>query len=181
MTTLMNDLHFQIMALMHDNLLRRIVINPVKTLQAAGIQSDQRVLEVGCGPGFFTIPAARLVGDEGCVHAIDLHPLAIEIVEGKLQETNLTNVKATIADAAKTGLSDASMDLVLLFDVIHALPIKQVLPEMVRVLRPGGALAVMPRPGWSPATLTEKGLLTFTGKEGRVFNFRKEVGDEPEL
>ena len=50
---------------------RRWLMNPVKTLRGAGIQPGQTVLEVGCGTGFFTIPAAKLIGDEGCLVAMD--------------------------------------------------------------------------------------------------------------
>ena len=46
-------------------------MNPMKTLQGAGIQPGQRVLEVGCGTGFFTIPAAQMIGEEGCLAAMD--------------------------------------------------------------------------------------------------------------
>ncbi len=169
----MSDSHFRCMSLIHDNPLRRFLDNPVKTLKAAGIQMGQQVLEVGCGPGFFTIPAAKLVGDNGCIHAIDLHPLAIKMVEEKLQKTSLTNVKVRIADAAKTELPTESIDLVFLFGVIHSLPLALVLPELHRVLRTDGALAVQTRPGWSPEAVTKEGLFTFVGKEGRVFKFRK--------
>jgi ubiquinone/menaquinone biosynthesis C-methylase UbiE len=52
---------------MHDNPLLPLVRNPYKLLKAAGLEEGQKVIEVGCGPGFFTIPAARIVGDEGHV------------------------------------------------------------------------------------------------------------------
>jgi len=168
----MNDLHFRVMACIHDNPLRRMFDSPDKTLRAAGIQPGQQVLEVGCGPGFFTIAAAELVGDQGHVHAIDLHPLAIKTVGTKLQKSGRTNVTLTLADAAQTGLPSGSIDLVLLFGIIHSLPLEQVLPELYRVLGPGGSLAVQSRPGWTPA-LIRGGLFTFVGKEGRVFKFRK--------
>ena len=38
---------------------------------------EQKVLEVGCGPGFFTIPTAKIVGEEGVVYAADVHPLHV--------------------------------------------------------------------------------------------------------
>jgi ubiquinone/menaquinone biosynthesis C-methylase UbiE len=171
---MMSDSHFRCMALIHDNRLRRIFDNPVNTLKAAGMQPGQQVLEVGSGPGFFTIPAAKLVGDNGCVYAIDLQPLAIKMVEEKLQKTNMTNVKVRIADAAKTGLPSESVDLVLLFGVIHALPLEQVLPELYRLLKPDGALAVQTFSDQSTGRVTKGGLFTFVGKEGRVFKFRKE-------
>jgi len=50
---------------------RRWLMNPMKTLQGAGIQPGQIVLEVGCGTGFFTITAAQLIGDQGCLVAMD--------------------------------------------------------------------------------------------------------------
>ena len=50
---------------------RRWLMNPLKILHGAGIQPGQTVLEVGCGTGFFTIPAAQLIGDDGCLVAMD--------------------------------------------------------------------------------------------------------------
>jgi len=135
------------------------------------------VLEVGCGPGFFTIAAAKLVGDNGFIHVIDLHPLAIKMVEEKLRQASLTNVKASIANAANTGLPAESIDVILLFGVIHALPLEEVLPELCRVLRPGGAVAVQTFSGWSAGRAAKGGLFTFIGKEGRIFKFRKETSD----
>jgi demethylmenaquinone methyltransferase/2-methoxy-6-polyprenyl-1,4-benzoquinol methylase len=177
----MSNTAFKVMALIHDNPLRCIFENPIKTLKAAGIKPGQQVLEVGCGPGFFTIPVAKLVGDNGYVYAIDLHPLAIKTVEEKLQKTSLNNVKITIADAEKMGLITESIDLVFLFGVIHALPLDQVLPELYRVLRPGGVLAVQTFPGHSLERVTKGGLFTFVGKEGRVSKFQKEVSNESGL
>ena len=56
---------FKMMSLIHDNPLRRNFTDPYKTLKAAGLKPGQKVLEIGCGPGFFTIPAAKIVGEKG--------------------------------------------------------------------------------------------------------------------
>ena len=56
---------------MMESRLRKWLMNPVKTLQGAGIEPGQTVLEVGCGTGFFTIPAAEMIGDQGCLVAMD--------------------------------------------------------------------------------------------------------------
>jgi len=169
----MNDISFRLMTLIHDNPLRRVLDNPMNTLQAAGIRPSQQVLEVGCGPGFFTIPAARIVGDGGCVHAIDLHPLAVRMVKEKLRKAGLTNVKVAIADAAETGLPDKNIDVAFLFGVAHSLPLDAVIPELYRVLKHGGILAVQTFSGRSLEKVANGGLFTFTGKEGRVLKFQR--------
>jgi len=135
-------------------------------------------LEVGCGTGFFTIPAAELMGDEGHVYAIDPHPLSIEQVAKKIRDAGLTNVRLIKADAIETGLASDCIDLVLLFGVIPSptLPLDRLLPEMYRLLKPEGALAVWTAfPWWLPASLTRGGLFAYVGKGRGVYNFRKEV------
>jgi len=172
----MNDFAFRWMARIHNNPLRRIFDDPIRTLKAAGVQPGQQVLEVGCGPGFFTLPAARLVGNSGLIHAIDLHPLAIKMVKAKLQKAGLTNAQVTLTDAAETKLPDDSIDLVLLFGVVHTLPLERVLPELYRVLKSGGFLAVQGPPGWSQRRITRGSLFAYIGREGRVSRFGKKAG-----
>ena len=98
--SLVRDTNYWMISLIHDSRLRHRFDDPLKLLKAAGLNEGQNVLEVGCGPGFFTVPAAQLVGEKGCVYAIDLVPAAIKRVEEKVRLHNLTNVKASIADAA---------------------------------------------------------------------------------
>jgi ubiquinone/menaquinone biosynthesis C-methylase UbiE len=64
------------MSLVHEDLYG-LFRDPYKALRAAGLEPGQKVLEVGCGPGFFTVPAAKTVGQGGIVYALDVNPLAI--------------------------------------------------------------------------------------------------------
>ena len=57
-----------------------LVKNPYRLLRAAGLDDMQKVVEVGCGPGFFTIPAVRIVGEKGHVYAIDVNHKALKRV-----------------------------------------------------------------------------------------------------
>lgn len=171
---------FKLIALVMEHPLRRRFFDPVKTLKGAGVRPGQKVLEVGCGTGFFTVPAAELVGDEGRVYALDPHPLAIARVAKKVRDADLTNVALIKADAIETCLADGSVDLVLLLGVIPSptLPPERLLPEMHRLLKREGALAVWTVfPWWSPASLTGGGLFAYVGKESGVHNFRKETSD----
>ena len=64
---------------------RQWIFDPFKTLRGADIQSGQTILEVGCGTGFFTIPAAKLIGDQGCLVAMDVSSGFIEQLSKKVQ------------------------------------------------------------------------------------------------
>ena len=98
---------FRLIAPVMGSPLRHRLFDPVRTLKGARIQLGQEVLEVGCGTGFFTVPAAELVSDEGRVYAIDPHPLAIEQVARKVWDAGLTNVRPIKADATEAGLASA--------------------------------------------------------------------------
>ena len=67
-----SEFAFKTAGLMMESRLRQWLLNPVKTMRGAGIQPEQTVLEVGCGIGFYTIPAPRLIGDQGCLVAMDV-------------------------------------------------------------------------------------------------------------
>ena len=167
---------FQLMAPVMESQLRRKFFDPVKALKGAGVRPGREVLEVGCGTGFFTIHAAELVGNGGCVYAIDPHPLAIERVGNKIRDAGLTNAKLIKANALEAGFASDCIDLVLLFGVIPSptLPLDRLLPEMGRLLKPDGSLAVWTAfPWWSPLSLTRGGLFAYSGKENGVHNFRQ--------
>ena len=133
---------FKIISLMHHNPLLPYFRNPYKLLKAAGLKPGQKVLEVGCGPGFFTIPAAKIVGgEEGVVYAADVHPLAIERAKGKIEREGMKNVKPMLANASDTGLPDQSIDLAFIFGLRYiAGGLKNGVVEN-RILKPGGVLS----------------------------------------
>jgi ubiquinone/menaquinone biosynthesis C-methylase UbiE len=159
-----------------DNPVRRWLNDPVEKIDAAGIRAGMEVLEVGCGSGYFTVPAARLVGDEGRLHAIDIHPVAVETVSERVNESGLGNVVVSKTDALETGLPGGSYDLILLFGVIPTpvLPLNRLLPEMHRLLRPGGSMAVWTGlPLWSPRRVTKGGLFKYVGERKGVHSFTR--------
>jgi ubiquinone/menaquinone biosynthesis C-methylase UbiE len=173
------NLLFKPAGMMMESRLRGWLMNPVKTLHGAGIQPGQTVLEVGCGTEFFTIPAAKLVGDDGCLVAMDPSAGFIEQVTKKVSKTDLKNVRIVKRDALDTGLGCASIDTVLLFGVIPfpLLPLNRLLPEMHRVLKPEGSTAVWLFPPrvhfWVPKSILQSGLFTYINKQNGVLNYRR--------
>lgn len=158
---------------------RKWICNPMKTLQSADVQPGQTVLEVGCGTAFFTIPAARLIGDKGCLVAMDVSSDFIEQVSKKVQSAELKNVRIVRRDALHTGLDAASIDKALLFGVIPfpLLPLNRLLPEMHRVLKPEGTMAVWLFPPvvffWVSKSILRSGLFTYMNKRNGVYNYRR--------
>ncbi|RLI10094.1 SAM-dependent methyltransferase [Candidatus Bathyarchaeota archaeon] len=168
--------HFRMISFVHDTLYG-LFVNPYGLLNAAGLKSGQKVLEVGCGPGFFTIPAAKIVGEKGKVYTLDVNPVAVETVRRKIKEKDLKNIEVILADASETGLPDESIDVAFLFGVVHALgDVDAVIWEMHRVLKAKGVLSIQ-KSWWSEKKLldavTKNGLFSFREKTSRVFKFEK--------
>ena len=128
----MVHLVFRLMGAAMESRFRYRFFPPMKILRGSGIQPGQTVLEVGCGTGFYTLSAAELIGEQGCLVSLDVLSEAVEKVRKKVQSANLQKVHVVKADAMNTGLDAESMDIILLFGVIPApmLPLRRLLPEM---------------------------------------------------
>jgi ubiquinone/menaquinone biosynthesis C-methylase UbiE len=110
-------------------------------LQEAGIRPGDTVLDFGCGAGSYVVTAARMAGDTGSVFALDMHPLALEMVTARARKAELKNVSTVLSDC-DTSLPAHSVDVALLYDIYHDLSDPTaVLRELHRVLKPGGILS----------------------------------------
>ena len=136
------DFVYKMTELMHDSKLMAIIRNPYKLLKAAGLKPGLKVLEIGCGPGAFTIPAAEIVGKDGFIYAVDMHPLAIKRVKEKITKSGAENIKPILANASHTELLNQEIDLAFIFGMpIAAGGLTNILSETHRVLKPGGILS----------------------------------------
>jgi len=157
--------------------LRSLFKKPERILREMGIQKGQTVLDYGCGIGSFSIPAAKMVGNDGIVYALDIHPLAIKAVEKKIKKKRITNVK-TILSARETGLPDESVDVVLLYDVLQMISDKEkLLEELHRVLKPDGILFATAEhldPNEFMNIFSKTNLFTLIEQRGEVFRFKRD-------
>jgi ubiquinone/menaquinone biosynthesis C-methylase UbiE len=122
-----------------------------KFLKDIGIKSGQRILDFGCGSGNYAIPAAKIVGEEGLVYALDKDKRSLDQLMRKAESMGLKNIiRLDTSNESGTGLDDESLDVVLLYDVLHhyyfprAEARRQLLRESYRVLRPSGLLSFYP-------------------------------------
>jgi ubiquinone/menaquinone biosynthesis C-methylase UbiE len=136
----MGNLNFKMMAAM----LRLFKRGPFmrQRLEFAGIREGQVVLDFGSGPGYFAALAAEIVGPYGKVYVADIQPLVTYYIERLKEKRRLENLEAIVTDC-DTSLPDESVDVVLLFDIIHMLEDPyRILSEMKRVLKSDGTLCV---------------------------------------
>jgi len=101
------------------------------------------VAEFGCGFGTFTIPAAKLI--KGKVYAIDIEPDMIRATEEEARKHKLNNVETILRDfmVEGSGFPNASVDYVMLFNILHLENPKALLNESKRILEIGGKLGIV--------------------------------------
>jgi ubiquinone/menaquinone biosynthesis C-methylase UbiE len=148
-------------------------------LAQAGLKPGQVVLDYGCGVGSYTLPAAEMVGADGLVYALDVEPLALKMAQERVARAGLSNVK-TIQSERATGLPDDSLDVVLLYDVLHGIQDKSaLLQELARVLKAGGILSVRPEhmaEGAFLEMMNGLGLFAFESQHGQCYQFTRQAG-----
>ena len=167
-----SDRDFRLMALKFR--LRDWLRPPDGILRAAGLRAGMTVLDFGCGPGGFSLAAARLVGPEGQVYALDRNPRALEYVRRAAARRRLGNVQPVAGDYV-AGMPPASADLVLLYDVLHHLDeTGGVLAQFHRVLKPEGLLSVSDHHLQEAAVLsaiTGGGFFRLASRNRRTYEF----------
>jgi 2-polyprenyl-3-methyl-5-hydroxy-6-metoxy-1,4-benzoquinol methylase len=129
-----------------DNKLRRWVQNPRKIVKPY-VQEGMTVLDVGCGPGFFSIDMAELVGESGRVIAADLQDGMLRKLRNKIRGTELeTRITLHLCEKDRIGVS-AAVDFVLVFYVFHEVPDqKAFLDEIGSLLKPDGRVFIVEPP-----------------------------------
>jgi SAM-dependent methyltransferase len=123
------------------NPIRRRYMHPI--LGRVGIRSGEKVLELGPGPGAFSLDAARMLGPEGRLIAVDIQAEMIARLERRARQAGITNIETHVASAYELPLEDASIDRVFLVTVLPEIPDRaRALAELRRVLKPDGTLSI---------------------------------------
>jgi len=112
-----------------------------RLLQLAALEPGERVLDVACGTGLVTLPAAEAVGPRGSVLGTDISEEMVRSLENAAKTRGFTHVTARRMDAERLELADAAFDVVLCaLGLMYVPDPLQALREVRRVLRPGGRL-----------------------------------------
>jgi ubiquinone/menaquinone biosynthesis C-methylase UbiE len=126
-----------------DNPLRRMLQNPLKIL-APYVHAGQTVLDLGCGPGVFTIAMAQLVGESGKVVAVDFQQEMLEWTRKKAEKAGLSaRIEFHKCEADRLGLN-VKADFALAFYMVHEVKDKgRFFAEVASALKGGGRLLIV--------------------------------------
>ena len=123
---------------------RAAALQPEKLLRDLGLSEGMTLADIGCGPGFFTIPAAQIVGPSGLVLAADIQGEMLSAVRSRALEFGLTNVRIVKTNDREIPIQPASCDLALLAFTLHEIEHRaSFLHRAARVLKPGGRLIAL--------------------------------------
>lgn len=115
-------------------------------LKDIGIKKGQKILDFGCGVGNYAIPAAKLVGENGKVYALDKNEESLNELSQRIEKRVIRNIERIETSEKEIPLKDESVDAVLLYDVIHLVNDREkLLKEVYRILKPTSLLSVYPK------------------------------------
>ncbi|OGC88310.1 hypothetical protein A2419_00405 [Candidatus Adlerbacteria bacterium RIFOXYC1_FULL_48_26] len=122
-------------------------LNPTEALGATHLHEGMKVADLGCGSGFFTRAAARIVGETGVVWAVDVHRDLLPRLKNLAHAEGLNNVEVIHGDIEHTGgshLPAEQFDLCILANVLFASHNRQAaVAEVKRLLKNGGRALII--------------------------------------
>jgi ubiquinone/menaquinone biosynthesis C-methylase UbiE len=151
-----------------SNPVRRLLEPPERLISKLNLRSSDVVVDFGCGPGFHTMPLARIASK---TIAVDVSPRMLEKTALNARKSSV-KVELVRSDGVDLKLADDSVDLVFLNHVFHEIENKaRVLREFLRIIKPSGRLAIVER---------TRGSRLFAGRLGPPIIDYSEVAKEIE-
>jgi len=127
-----------------DNEKRRELLPPDTTLISLGLQEGDIMADIGCGIGYFSIPASKIVGDFGKIFALDILQEMLQDVEIKIKENNISNIETILTYENDLKLEDNKISFAFLSNVLHEAEEKdKFLSEIKRIIAPNGKIAIV--------------------------------------
>lgn len=127
-----------------ESSLRRLVQDPMRVLRELDARRGMVIMDIGCGYGFLSVPAARLVGPSGLVYSIDVDDFKLQRLKKRAEAEGLVNLRPIKSEAWRIeGVDPATVDLAVMFFSLHHFErVRESLEEANSKLRRGGRLYV---------------------------------------
>ena len=126
-----------------DNPFTKLVAGSETLLDRARVEQGMNILDMGCGPGRLSIPAAERVGPSGLIVALDIQKAMLRKCEARIKKHRLTNIRLVHAGAGEGAVKRNFFDRVFLVTVLGEIQDRaRALREMYDALKPRGVLSV---------------------------------------
>lgn len=131
-----------------DDPRRLQLLAPTNILIQSGLVAGAIMVDIGCGTGYFTVPAAELVGNQGMVYGLDVSDEMIAVAKVKAEASHLSNVVFLQINGKNFPLPNGAVDYVLASMVVHEIDdLALFFREIQRILRVSGKLVIIE---WMP-------------------------------
>ena len=113
--------------------LRRLIQKPEKILDGL-VVPGQTAADIGCGPGFFTLPLAKMVGETGTVIAADLQAEMLDRLRARAARLKISNtIKYHLCEPERIGITE-KLDFILAFYMVHEVPSPDAFFQEIRAM-----------------------------------------------
>lgn len=127
-----------------DSPKRREMLPIDKILSHMSLSETEKFADIGCGIGFFSIPAAEYIGQKGRVYALDVNQEMIQEVDNRIIENNITNIQTILSNDYNFILEDNSVSYAFICTVLHEIEEKErFINEAKRILNVNGRIAII--------------------------------------
>ena len=124
------------------NPLRKLILSPQKLAKRLSLERSSNVLELGCGPGYYSAEVARNIPD-GRLTLVDIQQEMLDMAKERMDSFGVSNARYVKADAASLPFENDAFDVVYLVAVMGEIPDQSAcIRELHRILRSGGLLSV---------------------------------------
>ena len=156
---------------------RRKFQDPEAILARLGLKDGDIFVDIGCGGGYFALPAARILGRSGKLYGFDKNAEGIEALKGLANAEGLNNLELSVGDAEQMLPCESRADFAFFGLVVCHLaePVK-IMENARKMLKPDGRLAVF---DWKKKPTKQGPPLEQRHSEGEVVDFIKAAGFGP--
>lgn len=169
-----------------DNPKRRELLPPFETLKKLELYDGAIAADIGCGIGYFTLPAAELVGPQGKVYALDVSKVMLEETHKAAIQKGYANIELIKSGEYDLVLEDSTITYCFICNVLHEIAdLKRFVKELKRILKSQGKLVIVEwnklSGNWGPPIehrLDSNILIKLLSNEGFAIDSQTDIGDK---
>ena len=127
-----------------DNTERRKIMPAKEILMNLGLKEEDTFADIGCGIGYFSIPACKIVGEKGKVYGIDISDVMLHECKKKIDELEIKNMKLLKSTEYSLGIKPKEISFAFMCNVLHEIEDKEkFIKEIKETLKEKGKLAII--------------------------------------